>query len=198
MWITADLGSDHQRLGDQQLDLLLVHWAREQDPAATFAANRPRLPLQDHHGLGVLRGAFHIAVRLAGDLGLDGVANQPKFFHDAAIFRRSRLFLFLDGVEQGRLEALERDLDALRLREASVAVAAWCVRDQRGCVLRWQPGYQVFPLSPRLTAHFHSMVFSDAVAAARDNHRFQVAADSLRVACSELLDSAPPSVNLPS
>jgi hypothetical protein len=161
-------------LVDAPLDLVLVHWVREEDPTAAFAPDRPPLLLQHHPGLGVLRRAFRIVVRIATELGADGVANRPKFFHDATIFYRSRLFLFLDGREQGRFEALHRDLEALPLGEATVAVAGWCVRDQRGRTLRWHPGFQIFPISPRLTAHFHSPGYAAAVAAARQASRFRV------------------------
>lgn len=156
------------------LDLLLVYWVRAEDPTAEFTGSRPRLPLQHHPGLGMLRKVFRVAVRIAGELGADGVASLPKFFHDAVIFHRSRLFLHLDAGEQGRFEALDRDLAALSLRDASIAVTGWCVRDAQDRVARWEPGYQIFPLSPRLTAHFHSPRYAEAVAAARAACHFRV------------------------
>lgn len=170
------------------LDLLLVHWVREEDPTATFAHERPALPLQTHPGLGVLRRAFRVALRMATDLGTDGVASRPKFFHDAVIFHRSRLFLFLDGCEQGRFEALLRDLSELSLQEATLAVTGWCVRDECERMLRWDPGYQIFPISSRLTAHFHSSRYAADVAAARQTSRFRVddaAFAQARVECRE-------------
>jgi hypothetical protein len=172
--VAADVVREGGPARATRLDLLLVHWVREQDPTADFAVERPPLLLQDHPGLGVLRRAFRVALRIGADLGVDGVASLPKFFHDAVIFHRSRLFLFLDGTEQGRFEALERDLQPLTLHDATLAVSGWCVCDQGNCTVRWQPGYQVFPISPRLTAHFHSAPYAAAVAAARDRHRFRV------------------------
>jgi hypothetical protein len=159
---------------DRPLDLLLVHWVREEDPTRPFSPSRPPLPLQEHPGLGVLRRAFRVAVRMASELGVDGVGNRPKFFHDAVLFQRAPLFLFLSGVEQGRFEALRRDLAALSLRDASLAVAGWCVRDETGGGVRWDPGYLVFPLSDRLTAHFHAPGYAAAVAAGRRDARFVV------------------------
>jgi hypothetical protein len=174
------------------LDLLLVYWVREEDPTAEFTSTRPRLPLQRYPGLGMLRRVFRVALRIAGELGADGVASRAKFFHDAVIFWRSRLFLHLDGGEQGRFEALERDLAALSLRDASVAVAGWCVRDAQGRVVRWQPGYQVFPLSPRLTAHLHSPHYAEAVAAARAACHFRIDPDALAAARAQLAAAAVP------
>jgi hypothetical protein len=168
------------------LDLLLVHWVREQDPTATFTATRPALLLQRHPGLGVLRRAFRVALRIGAELGVDGVANQPKFYHDAVIFYRSRLFLFVDGREQGRFEALQRDLAALPLPDATLAVASWSVRDRGDDIVRWEPGYQIFPLSERLTTHFNAAAYAAQVAAARESEHFRVDLASLAGAHAEL------------
>lgn len=156
---------------DQPIELAVVHWVREEDPTATFAADRPQLPLQEHPGLGVLRLVFRVVTRIAADLGKDGIANVPKFFHDAVIFFHSRLFLFLDAAEQGRFEALARDLAALHLGDASLALANGAVRDADGAVVKWTPGYQVFPLTARLTAYFHSQPYADGVGRARERWR---------------------------
>jgi len=102
------------------------------------------------------------------------VASVPKFFHDAVIFYRSRFFLFLDSVEQGRFEALLRDLADLPLGDATLAVLAGAVRDAAGTVVRWTPGYQVFPLSPALAGYFHAAQYANQVTAAFDGHRFAV------------------------
>lgn len=151
---------------DRPIKLALVYWLREEDPTASFKTNRPPLPLQRHPGLGVLRSAFHVVAHAARDRGLDGVACVPKFFHDAAIFFRSRLFLFLAAEEQGRFEALLRDLGSLPLARASAAVARGGVCDAHGATVFWSPGLQVCPLSPELTAYFHSPQYENPVRAA--------------------------------
>lgn len=149
---------------DRPMDLLVVYWLREEDPTAAFSAARPPLPLQRHPGLGILRRAFTAVVGMARDLGKDGVASVPKFFHDAAIFYRSRLFLFLDAREQGRFEALSRDLRDLPLGDASLALVGGCVRDAEGEVVCWQPGLFVLPLTPAFTAYFHAATYTDVAA----------------------------------
>jgi hypothetical protein len=143
--------------------LAVAYWVREQDPTRPFRHDRPRLPLQRHPGLGCLRQAFRVITGMAIDLGKDGVACMPKFFHDAYIFHRSRLFLFLDPAEQGRFEALVRDLRPLSLRDTSLALVSAAVSDRDGVPVSWRPGYQVFPLSPRLTAYFNSPKYEQAV-----------------------------------
>lgn len=145
--------------GPLPLRLLVVYWLREQDPTRKFDATHPRLPLQEHPGLGVLRRAFRVALAIAKDEDRHGIAALPKFFHDASIFWHSRLFLFLDPREQGRFEALLRDLEGLPLAEASVALAAGAVRDADGHPVSWQAGFQVMPLLPPLTEWFHSPAY---------------------------------------
>jgi hypothetical protein len=166
-------------LGGTPVDLIVIYWLREQDPTLPFTAEQGRLPLQEHPGLGVLRGAFRVAIRIAKELGKDGIAALPKFFHDAAIFYRSRLFLFLDPQEQGRFEALVRDLAALSLGDASLALAGQAVLDGSGMVVQWQPGLQVMPMSPALRARFNDPVYQTACTKAFETSSFSVDADRL-------------------
>jgi hypothetical protein len=148
---------------ERPIELMAVYWLREEDPTAAFTPERPALPLQRYPGLGVLRSAFRVVVRIANELGKDGVASSPKFFHDAVIFFRSRLFLFLDGEEQGRFEALLRDLRSLPLGNASLAILMGWVRDASGVAAQWTPSFQVFPLRPELTAYLHSPGYAELV-----------------------------------
>jgi hypothetical protein len=159
---------------DRPIELLVIHWLCEQDPTAVFTADRPALPLQRHPGLGVLRSAFRVVVRIAQELGKDGVANGPKFFHDAVLFFRSRLFLFLDGEEQGRFEALLRDLRSLPLGDASLAILLGRVHDAGGVAARWAPSFQVFPLGSELTAYLHSAGYAALVERGFAANRFTV------------------------
>lgn len=158
--------------GPLPVDLVVVYWLREQDPAAAFDPSHPRLPLQEHPGLGVLRRAFRVALAIAKDLGKHGIAALPKFFHDASIFWSSRLFLFLDAREQGRFEALARDLASLSLTDASLALAGGAVRATDGRSVHWQPGFQVMPLTPPLTDWFHSPVWQETCRREADASRF--------------------------
>jgi len=170
------------RVAGDAADMIVVYWLREQDPTAAFDAKHARLPSQEHPGLGVLRRAFQVALRIAGELGKDGIAALPKFFHDAAIFYRSRLFLFLDPREQGRFEALLRDLGALSLPDESLALVGDAVRDADGAPVHWLPGFQVMPLSPLLTDYFHSEPYQAACSASFESSRFVIDAAALGAA----------------
>lgn len=164
------------------VELLVVYWLREQDPTSVFDMPELRLPLQDHPGLGVLRRAFRVALRIARELGKHGIAAMPKYFHDAAIFYRSKLFLFLDAAEQGRFEALLRDLAPLSLCDASLAVSGSAVRDREGALLRWQPGYQVMPLAPALVERFHEPSYQTSCREAFERSSFVVDQAALEAA----------------
>jgi len=169
--------------------VIVIFWAREQDPTARFSSDRPRLPLQDHPGLGVLRKVFRIGARIALEMKKDGLAAYPKFPHDAIIFFRSRLFLFLHGEEQGRLEAMWRDLGTLGLRDFSLAVSAGAVFDASGSIVCGQPGLQVHPLSDVLLEHFNSDAYAAAVAAGYASSRYVHDPRALREAIA-LFDSS--------
>jgi hypothetical protein len=164
---------------DRPVELIVVFWVREQDPTRPFRPERPPLPLQEHPGLGVLPLAFRVVRDMALDLGKDGVAAMPKFFHDACIFYRSRLFLFLDGGEQGRFERLLTDLSPLPLGHASLALLDGHVREGTGRPVIWSPGYQVCPLSERLTAYFNSGEYAARVDAGVEEFHYRCEAMNL-------------------
>jgi hypothetical protein len=164
---------------EEPMKLLVVYWLREEDPTAGFSPERPALPVQRHPGLGILRRAFAAVVAMARELGKDGVASVPKLFHDAVIFYRSRLFLFLDPGEQGRFEALTRDLAGLSLGDTSLALLGGCVRDTANRVVCWQPGLLVLPLSPVFTAYFHAEAYTAEAARATAACTFRYDPDDL-------------------
>lgn len=177
-------------LGPVPIELVVVYWFREQDPTATFDAAHARLPLQEHPGLGVLGRMAAVAARMAGELGCDGVAALPKFFHDAVLFHRSRLFLFLDPGEQGRFDALRRDLASLPLPDRTLALGGGAVKDETGATAPWQAGLQVMALSPPLRAWFASPSYAQRREEAAGAHLFRVDPAAL-AAARELFERGP-------
>lgn len=143
--------------------LLVAYWLREQDPSRPFEPDRPRLPLQEHPGLGVLPIAFQTLRRLAEDMRQDGIACMPKFFHDAYIFIHSRLFSFLDPLEQGRFQRMLADLHAVPVGDVSRAFLETRVVDDAGRRVDWNPGLQVCPLRDVLTDYFNSPAYAAGV-----------------------------------
>lgn len=129
-------------------EALFVHWLTLRNPRALFSEHRPRLPGQEHPGLGIARESDEMLLRMAKRLGLAGVAFQPAQYH-VAVQSRSR-YRFVDPARQGRFEALARDLGHLPLTEATVKVAEGKVRlvratggDPAGEPYAWEPDIMV-------------------------------------------------------
>ncbi len=183
----ADSGQAHaERVPVRQVPVLLVHWLREQDPTAPFQASHPRLPLQDHPGLGVLALALDVAVRVASETGKQGVVALPKYFHDSVIFERTGRFRFADPAEQGRFEALVRDLSGLALADATLALAADAVTNRDGQLARWTPGLLVLALSPGVRAALESGDYDACRRTALESNAYRVDLARLEQARSEL------------
>lgn len=105
-----------------QRDVLFVNWLTLRDPRSQFSARRPRLPGQDHPGLGLAKEAGELLRRISRRLGLSGVAFRPASYHLAYAARHDTSFV--DPERQGRFEALVRDLAGVPLLEASRLIAS--------------------------------------------------------------------------
>lgn len=160
------------RLGLEVLSFLTVHGLVLQDPRAEYAADRPRLPGQDHPGVGLFVRVLDRLRGWAEDWGKDGLVAFPWHFHAAVLLARS--LRFVSPARQGRFEALRRDLAALPLAEASWAVEERRVSEGAGTPLRWEPAEMAAPLSPDLREHFESEVYARAAAEARGAARFRL------------------------
>jgi hypothetical protein len=160
--------------GLEVLSVLVVEWLSLQDPRAVFTRERPRLPGQTHPGLGLGRQLYSRVLGWAAAWGKDGLVNVPAFFHNAKFYAPP--FAFLSPGEQGRFEALCRDLVGHPIAEASAALEAGRVLDvATGEPVTWSPGDMLAALSPPLRGYLAMPEYSRAVAAARDGHRFRLA-----------------------
>ena len=158
--------------GIEVLSVLVVEWLSLQDPRAVFTRERPRLPGQTHPGLGLGRQLYSRVLGWAAAWGKDGLVNVPAFFHNARFYAPP--FAFLEAAEQGRFEALCRDLAGITVAEASAALESGRVVDAaHGEPVTWAPGDMIAALSPPLRAHLAAPEDAGAVAAARDAHRFR-------------------------
>ncbi|TMK69003.1 MAG: hypothetical protein E6G48_09485 [Actinobacteria bacterium] len=101
--------------------------------------------------------------------------NVPAYYHNAKFYAPP--FAFLSAAEQGRFEALGRDLAGVPVAEASAALQAGRVLDaSTGEPVTWSPGDMVAALSPPLREYLSSTEYANAVATARDDRRFRLAA----------------------
>jgi hypothetical protein len=150
--------------------LLFVNWLSLRHPRARFSPVRPQLPGQEVPGLGLSREVDELLALLAARVGLRGVAFRPMWFHLAVLSRRR--YRFTDPLRQGRFEALQRDLAALPLVEASRLIAEGRVR-MNGEPYTWEPSELVSLLE-------ESPPDAEAVAAERERVHFTVDGESLR------------------
>jgi hypothetical protein len=161
------------RRGLEVVSFLCIRWLALQDPFARFTPERPQLPGQTHPGLGLTRPLILRLLKWATDWGKDGLLNLPEYFHNAVFY--SALFRFVHPRQQGRFEALRRDLAGAHVAAASFALDAGLVLSEpEGEPLRWEPGEMVAPLTGRLRRAFDSDDYAAAVGEARDAARFRL------------------------
>lgn len=150
------------RLGLEVLSFLSMHWLTLQDPDRPFPPARPRLPGQEHPGLGLSRALYTRLLLWAEDWGKDGLLNFPEYYHNALIYAPA--FRFISPAREGRFQALRRDLAPLSLAEASWAVHEGRVLEEpAGVALRWEPAEMVAPVSHDVRRYLEATDFRRAV-----------------------------------
>jgi hypothetical protein len=154
-------------------EMLFVEWLLLQNPRATFSPDHPRLPGQDHPGLGMLREIYGWLIVLCEVLHLDGIAFVPSHYYMSALGRR--LLRFLDPVAQARFEAMYGVLSPLTLAEASHALEAGRIRDAKmGTPVEWQPSVMVVPVSSKLRSLLDAPEYAERSAAERGMVEFRL------------------------
>jgi hypothetical protein len=129
---------------DTSFRMLVILWLVLSNPDARFSLDRPRLPGQLRPGLGLLDNVLVLLSALARELSVDGTLDVPEHFHTARFY--SSHFRYLDPMEEGRFQAIVRDLDGVPLALASDAIARGCLIDRvRGQALPWSATEQVMP-----------------------------------------------------
>ena len=131
------------------MEVLYVEWLLLQNPRAQFSDAMPRLPGQEHPGLGLLREVVAWLVMICETIHVDGMAFAPSHFYMAVLGRHH--VRFLDPVAQDRFEALHRAVARLPLPEAARALAEGRVVDAAtGRPVVWHAELQVYPVSERM------------------------------------------------
>ncbi len=152
--------------------MLFIHWLMMQDPRRDFSPDRPRLPDQDHPGLGLFLYFGQLLKLMVVRLHCDGLMNHPAHFHNALLY--GKVMHFVDPEMEGRFQALRRDLRGLDLAEATQAVDEGRVIDAEGRPVKWQGVPQVMPITLQVMTWFDSPEYKDAVARTRDAGHFSV------------------------
>lgn len=159
------------------LALLRIEWLLLQNPRARFTPERPRLPGQQHPGLGVLSEVIALLILACDRLQLDGLLFVPAYYHTACQGRRFLRFVHPD--DEARMRSLEKALSSLPLAAASHAVAEGRVADARtGEPFAWTPMPMVLPVSERLRKRVLGEEYERQVAEAAPRYEFRLAAGS--------------------
>lgn len=144
---------------------LYVHWLNLRHPLGTWEHDRPQLPGQEVPGLGLASETGALLLQLSRRLHLAGLLLRPAWFHVAWMSRGS--LGFADPLRQGELEAIERDLGHLPLRNLTVAVAEGRLL-RNGAPWTWTPEVMTGP-QPAVRPD------AEQVQAARDAAHFTLA-----------------------
>lgn len=165
--------------------MLLINWLVLSDPDRPFSIDRPRLPGQEHPGLGLLAECLSLLREIGRECLLDGVLDVPDHFHAALFY--SRAFRFFDPNAEGRFQAMARDLRGIPLAIASEAIRDGClVEAATGLTVPWDAAEQVMPLRDPLLRYIRSAAYrrvrDEACARLRvavdwDRYRTKIAAE---------------------
>lgn len=147
------------------LRMLGVEWLLLQNPTAEFTLDRPRLPGQEHPGLGLAEEVLEMLVQVCRRLDLAGLVHRPAHYHVAYV--GAATFRFLDPEVQGRFEAMREVLRDCDLPTASLWLDEGALRLGDGRPVAWETADYARPVGEALVRYFESPAYREAVAAAR-------------------------------
>ena len=161
------------------LKMIQVEWLVLQDQTREFPKKRPRLPGQEHPGLGIGAQVLELLYLLSKHQKTQGLMIVPHYYHTAKIF--SREFRFLNPRYQGLLDAFDRDLG-----EYDLPVRAWAVElgaveyKSSGEQFVWDPEEQILACDRTLREYLHSEEYENRTASATREFAFHLDSDVLR------------------
>jgi hypothetical protein len=138
---------------------------------AEFTARRPRLPGQEHPGLGLLRDVLGLLLLVCEKHGLDGVAFRAAHYH---IAMQSRRYVhFLRPEDEARARAFTGAVQGLPLADAATAVEERrVVASDSGEAQEWPSSLMVLPASQRVRALVSGPDYEAAVERERERFAF--------------------------
>jgi acetoin utilization deacetylase AcuC-like enzyme len=146
--LLVELRAERSRAALPGMEVIALEWLLLQNPRQPFSERRPRLPGQQHPGLGLLREFMGWLLAVCETHGLDGVFFVAAHYHIAVQSRR--LVCPLWPADEARVRAMTRALDGLPLPAAAAAVHAGRVVDAAGRTVPYTPVTTVLPVSQRL------------------------------------------------
>jgi acetoin utilization deacetylase AcuC-like enzyme len=163
-------------------ELLSIDWLLLQNPRERFgaaprgeptaaAAARPRLPGQDHPGLGLFDEMNALLIVACERVGLSGLVVTPSQYHLAVQWQKR--LRFLDPRAGARLRAMREAMHGLGLADSARALAAGRLVDAlSGEPCSYEPAPMVLPVSDELKAELDPEAYLRALDEAADRFRF--------------------------
>jgi hypothetical protein len=163
----------------QQYNTLAIEWLTLQSPREHFTAERPRLPGQDHPGLGGVDRIARLMETIAGEHTASAMLDVPSHFHAAVMY--SRRFRFTDPVQEGMMQGVLRDLGTYSLSDLSWAFVTGNIYDAgTGAPVLYKPSEQILPIDEALTCYVTSREYRLAVDRAANERHYTVDLEKMR------------------
>lgn len=160
----------------ETLEGLTVDWMLLQHPLRPFEPSRPRLPGQDHPGLGIGAESMEITYRTVARLGMDVMLTVAAHFHNAWMYLRE--MPFFDPFYHAQFRVLEHMLlkeEGLNLAQASWAVHWNCVVDEKADEeFHWRGEAQMRPRNTILHEYLDSEEYKKKAFDYRGLHKFRL------------------------
>ncbi len=177
---------DAEFLYKRPLRVLVIEWLLLQNPRADFTRSKPRLPGQNHPGLGIGDELLALFTIMGRHLHVDGIINVPEYYHTALLF--SKRFVFLSPYVQAEVTKVAQDL----WKKYRLAVIAWAsatdsiIRQDSGEPFEWHPRKQIIPLQKELRIYFKSDAYLSISNRLDDHPKFIIDEEKLNVALSSM------------
>lgn len=176
--LLVELVVHRERRAIPGFELLSVDWLLLQNPRERFGEQRPRLPGQQHPGLGLFEELVALLVVACERVGLAGIVVTPSQFHLAVQWQRR--LRFIEPRAGARLRALRETLGGLSLAGASEALRDGRVVDRRsGVVCSYEAAPMVLPLSPELQVALDAEGYARGMDEVADEFLFALRAETL-------------------
>jgi len=135
------------------MELLYAEWLLLQNPRKRFVDERPRLPGQEHPGLGLLAEIVALLVVMCERIGLDGIMFVPAHYYMAALGRRHLVFVHPE--DAAVYEAMRTAVSGLALADATGAIEDGEVIDSTTrSVVKWHTPLMILPVNEELRDRF--------------------------------------------
>ncbi|KAL6070249.1 Protein kinase domain-containing protein [Balamuthia mandrillaris] len=156
------------RLKEVELKISVIEWLSMQNPVQEFREERPRLPGQDHPGLGVARPFLDMLLHLAQKQGRDGLLNKPQYYHNAYLYA-NKGFLFVSPQDEAFYRTITMDLQQ-ELEDKGLAAVSWaifgdCLRctTSGNAIVRWEKLPQMRSMSATMSSYFEDETYEQLV-----------------------------------